>query len=66
MHGFALTSLLNKQERLFVAKRSTKKAVEIIDTTGKVKNWNKYENLSFFESIQISIFKKWQIILKKD
>jgi hypothetical protein len=51
MHGFALTALLNKSGRRFVATRSKKKAVEIIDPSKKTKNWNKYENLSFFECL---------------
>lgn len=58
MHGFALTVMLDKSSRMFIAERSKRKALESI--SGKnVKNtlWGKYEDLSYREKIQAAFFK---------
>ena len=59
MHGFALTTILNKPQRMFTAERSKRKALESDDCKNENKLWNKYEDLAYRERIQAAIFKAY-------
>ena len=45
MHGLALTMLTNKQTRLYMAKASRKKVIDLIDHENNT-HWNKIESLT--------------------
>ena len=67
MHGFVLTVLLDKNQRIFTAVRSKRKALESSNSVQtNNKNWNKYEGLSYRERIEAGIFKRFSSITEHD
>ena len=57
MHGFALTSLFDKPERMFIASRALNKPIDQVRRYNPQTNWQVYERLLQRELLAINIFK---------